>query len=198
MRIYKYRPGNEGWITDILPEGQFYFSSWRYLNDPMEGFFRYYASEHPQSEIADFVESKDKYNVCCCSLVSDDIFMWTHYASNHQGICIEIDVDEERSNDVTFEPIKYQPNIPWLRKHNGQMRDAKDILSMKISKWRYEKEIRAFCANIGNNTHKIGRITKIILGLRIEDHLKRIVKQCAGNMNVVEAHLNFDTNTIDA
>ena len=164
----------------------------------MEGFFRYYASEHPQGEIDDFVNRKDEYNVCCCSMVSDDIFMWTHYASNHKGICIEIDADKARSNNVTLEPIKYQPNIPWLRNNNGQIRDAKDILSMKISKWRYEKEIRAFCARNGNNKHIIGRITKVILGLRIEDHLKQVVRQCAGNIDVVEARLNFDTNTIDA
>ena len=197
MKIYKYRPDNEDWIRDILPGCIFHFSSWRDLNDPMEGFFRYYASEHPKGEIADFVKSKDEYNVCCCSMVSDDIFLWTHYASNHKGICIEIDADEERSREVTLEPIKYQPNIPWLRKHNGKIRDAKDILSTKISKWRYEKEIRAFSSR-ESPKQKIGRITKVIMGLRIEDRLKEVVQQCARNIDVVEARLNFETNTIDA
>lgn len=210
MKIYKYRPFADTEqdseevikkyserIRNILREGLFHFSSWQVLNDPMEGYFHYYEKDHSPDELRKVVEGKDGYGICSLSMVSNDILLWTHYASNHRGICIEIDADIDRSNEVTLEPVKYRPNIPWLRKNNGIIRDAKDILSTKISKWRYEQEIRAFCG--GNNRKlKIGQTTKVILGLRAVGQLEELVTKHAGTVSIVKARLDFETNKIES
>ena len=198
MKIYKFRSSNKPEdIEEILRDNLFYFADWRKLNDPMEGYFHYYEADHSPEELRKVVEGKDAYGVCSLSMVNDDILLWTHYASNHTGVCIEIDADIDHSNEVALEPVKYRPNIPWLRKDTGNLRDAKDILTTKISKWKFEQEIRAFCEGKGRKL-AIGRITKVILGIRVDPDIKQIVNQYIEPDRIAQARLNFETNTIDA
>lgn len=198
MKIYKYMPYNYSQrIEEILSGGVFYFADWRKLNDPMEGYFHYYDSELSPEELGKIVQGKDAYGICCFSMNCDEILMWAHYASNHKGICIEIDADIERSPEVTLELITYQPKIPWVKQRNGKVRDAKDILSRKIQKWKYEQEIRAFCEGKARKL-KVGCITKVILGLRVDDNVKMIVNQHIDHLLIAEAQLNFETNKIES
>lgn len=197
MKVYKYMSCNYPQrINEILSGSVFYFADWRELNDPMEGYFHYYDADHSPDELRKIVQGKDAYGICCFSMNSDEILMWAHYASNHKGICIEIDADMERSPEVTLEPIKYQPKIPWVKQRNGKIRDAKDILSRKIKKWKYEQEIRAFCEGKYRKL-RVGRITKVILGLRVDGEVRRIVHQHIENPLIAEARLDFETNKIE-
>ena len=196
MKIYKYRScDNLNHIQEILRDGEFYFADWRELNDPMEGYFKYYNADHSSDELRKIVQSKDNYGISCFSLTNDEILLWSHYANNHKGLCIEIDTDFERSEDVSLEVIKYQNTIPWVKRDDGRLRTGKEILSSKIYKWNYEQEIRAFCE--GKHTkHKVGRITKIILGIRVDSSLKTLVNKFREDILVVEATLDFDLNKI--
>ena len=198
MKIYKYMPYNYPQrIAEILSGSVFYFADWRALNDPMEGYFHYYDADHSPDELRDIVQSNDAYGICCFSMNCYEILMWAHYASNHKGLCIEIDADLERSPEVTLESIKYPPKIPWVKQRNGKVRDAKDILSRKIQKWKYEQEIRAFCEGKDRKL-KVGRITKVILGLRVDEAVRRIVNQHIETPLIAKARLNFETNKIES
>lgn len=197
MKIYKYRScDNHNHLREILGDSDFYFADWRDLNDPMEGYFRYYDADHSPDELRKIVQGKDRYGISCFSLTCDEILLWSHYANNHKGICIEIDTDLDRSESVSWDVIKYRRNIPWIKKKNSRSRSAKEILSTKIFKWDYEQEIRAFCEG-KHQKHKVGRITKVILGVRSDDALKALVSEFAKEIPVVEATLDFDTNKIE-
>lgn len=191
MKIYKYRTDPEH-IKDILSRECFYFADWRDLNDPMEGYFKYYPDKHPPHELKQIVQGKDSFGVSCFSFTYDEILLWTHYAKNHTGVCIEIDTDIECSEEVSFEKVKYESHIPWLNHHTGRQRSPKEILSTKIAKWEFEQEIRAFCTG-KNQKFKVGKITKVILGIRVSNDIENI----AGNSpDVVQASLDFKTNRI--
>ena len=161
----------------------------------MEGYFRYYDSDHSPDELRRIVQGKDAHKVCCFSLADDEMLLWTHYASNHTGVCIEVDTDDARSAEVTFEAIKYQARIPWLRRDDNMIRSARDILSTKISKWRYERAILAFSRG-PNDSYKVGRITRIILGIRVDAALKELVERSARGVPVIQAKLELETNSI--
>ena len=116
MKIYKYSPCTEpDHLQAILEDRKFYFSDWRKLNDPMEGFFRYWVKDHTDEEIDLFVNEKDQLGLSCFSLTCNEILMWSNYTDNHKGVCIEVDIDTGRSLDVTLEVMKYQKRIPNLR-----------------------------------------------------------------------------------
>ncbi len=196
MKIYKYcRCENLSWIETILSKGLFYFCNWKNLNDPMEGYFKYHQSDHAESELEKIVNGKDSLGVCCFSLVGDDMLMWTHYASNHKGVCVEVDTDLGCSPQVSFEVIRYCSHIPLLRKRDGSNRSAKELLSTKISLWQYEHEIRAFCSGAGQQW-KVGALTRIILGLQIEDQARTQLSLAFGSVPVTSASLDYSENRV--
>ena len=168
MKIYKYRSMKKReWIQEILKDKVFYFPKWKELNDPMEGFFRYYPDKHNLAALQKIVEGKDNLGICSFSTNPCDVVLWSYYANNHKGICIEVDADLDRNPKVTLEPVTYEPQIPWLRKHDETDLTAKEILSMKLNPWKREVEIRAFCDGPDKN-FKVGQITKVILGVNIK------------------------------
>ena len=196
MKIYKYIPCTKiEHLEAILSDDKFYFSDWRNLNDPMEGFFRFWEKDHTDEEINLFVNQKDELGISCFSLTCNEILMWSHYTNNHKGVCIEVDVDINRSQDITLEVIKYQKNIPNLRLTTGENMTPKEVLSTKIEPWCYEKEIRAFCKE-KNTRHKVGKITKIIRGIQTEHNTINLIKNLRNRIPVIEAKIDFDTNQI--
>jgi len=198
MKLYKFRGcKNLKWTKEILETNKFHFADWRSLNDPMEGFFRYYQEQHSLDAIRQLVDGKDSYGVCCFSKFYRNPLMWTHYANNHKGICIEVDANIKRDDKVSLEPIDYCRRIPDLVSPSEQTLGAKEILSKKIKIWEYEREIRAFCDGKGNKL-TVGKITRVILGVRIEDSMKTAVRDCArSSFLVVETKVNFNTNRIE-
>ncbi len=60
MKLYKFRGcDHPEWSKEILEDKFFHFSDWRKLNDPMEGFFRYYPENYSSDVIRQVVEGKD-------------------------------------------------------------------------------------------------------------------------------------------
>ncbi len=192
MKLYKYL-SNPEWIEKILETEEFYFSDWRKLNDPMEGFFRYFPDYHSREDIDKIVRMKELWKICCFSLTYKEVLMWSHYAKNHEGICVEIDIDDERNNAITFEPIEYIPRIGILKNKTPNI-DSKQLLSRKIQNWKYEKEIRAFFDSTEEGTQKVGKITKVILGLQCDARIESISKN--SSLRTAKAKMDFDNSEI--
>ena len=53
-----------------------------------------------------FQKIKTSILICCFSLRNDSILMWSHYAKNHTGACVEFEVDD---ND--FRKVRYAKNL---------------------------------------------------------------------------------------
>jgi hypothetical protein len=195
-KIYKFCSLNE-FSRDIIITGKFFFSDWEKMNDPMEGYFQYYTHEHTQQEIEAIYTEKNKYGISCFSKEYTEILMWSHYADNHRGICIEVEIDNKlcKKENIKKQNIKYLETIQMLIKDDGTSPDTIELLGKKINKWKYEKEVRMFCSG-KNQTKEIGTITKIILGVRCKDN--DLIQTYIDNKNIqiVETNINFDTNKI--
>jgi hypothetical protein len=80
-----------------------------------------------------------QYRIYCLSTQPDSPLMWSHYADNHQGICLEFSCDNEVFG--TAIKINYADDYPRFDLTD----DGGDILSPLITKsrvWSYEDEYR--------------------------------------------------------
>lgn len=167
------------------------------MNDPMEGFFQYYKNDHSDQEINALYSEKNKYGISCFSKYYNEFLMWSHYADNHNGICIEVEIDDVlcSQNRIKIKDIEYKNNIQMLLKGNGTTPDAIELLSKKITKWEYEKEVRVFCSK-KNSLHKIGKIKNIFI--KKESNKIDLIKEHIKNkdINIIEVELDFDSNKV--
>jgi hypothetical protein len=84
-----------------------------------------------------------EFGVCC--FVGDrarDVLMWSHYADNHKGVCLQFDYARDVpvfARAVSIDYIDDYPTINWI--HNFQRSIGKAILR-KHTRWAYENEFR--------------------------------------------------------
>lgn len=79
-----------------------------------------------------------------CSFGGDprSILMWTHYSSNHQGVCLGFEIAKDPKTFWQACRVDYSTSYPiinWVSRIKGQ---AKTILLRKYKDWRYEDERR--------------------------------------------------------
>lgn len=92
-------------------------------------------------------EIKKDFRVGCFSAVKDSILMWSHYAQNHKGFCIEYDFDESPLAGH-LHPVQYsnqRKHIPGtFANSNGESANKAiyEATLYKSSAWEYEKEWR--------------------------------------------------------
>ncbi len=179
-------------IRDIIKTGKFYFSDWDKMNDPMEGYFSYLNDKEGQGkELADEIAGeKGKYKICSFSDSWDNILMWSHYADNHKGVCIEVEVSEDKVKEITY--IEKIPSMEEILNKNqdDKAKTAKAILSTKLNQWEYENEWRVFEKS---EFKKVGKITAVYFGLKCEKYKQELEKLCRNKkipMENVEININ--------
>lgn len=216
--MYKYRSINphapDKDISRILSilQGKLYFADWRDCNDPMEGYFQFYGDTKNAPDLDRIIKDKEPLKICSLSKTASNILMWSHYANSHQGVCIEIDCGdfsyseendrylrngEETQNSLFIKQIKYERDIYGIFEGNYHDKIATDILSRKIDIWKYEEEFRAFYKSTQGIEISVGKITKVIAGVRISaDIMNQIKKNLPKNIDFVEAKIDFRKNKI--
>lgn len=93
--------------------------------------------------------------VCSFSATNDSILMWSHYADNHRGFCIEYNLEPLvpkhpfRNNlyPIIYSPELYNP-MPWLKSlmdpDRQQFNQIHPLMALirKFDGWAYEQEWR--------------------------------------------------------
>lgn len=196
--LYKYRSGSEFDIVNFN-NNKLRMNCPLYYNDPFdaqvsvinkETFFNEYAAEHKESikYLSDgFLERKMLwiYNslypgyesflkdlqVCCFSSIKDSILMWSHYAKDHSGFCIEYDLDNLLDQSFPAKPVIYSKEMPLLSKELDNFMEG---LYCKSEEWSYENEWRIVFTKEDVEFVKINP-KAIYLGCKISDELKEIL-----------------------
>lgn len=89
----------------------------------------------------DFINHiKSKYGVLCFSQSPSISLMWSYYAKDHTGVCLEIDFGKQIKG-TTLQRVRYRKRIPSIRYFYGQ-EDGKWACFTKASIWKHEKEWR--------------------------------------------------------
>lgn len=190
MNIFKFRKCNDLNFEGLQNE-TIYFSQLKKLNDIFEG--RYEIDE----KITDsFDEKLGRRSVCCLSagdksIIYNNHLMWTHYADEHKGFCIEYDAHifdgfkqyDSKNNNIqenVWMPIKYTESYAEPIKEGDNL-DIKlaDLISHKHISFKHEKEIRLVVHTTDSSDNKRevkGCVKAIYLGCRIsiEDKMRLI------------------------
>ena len=180
--FYKYRDtSNIVRLLDILIRNRLYACTNDKLNDPMEGKFLYSGGSKDYKKR--IKEKLDKMLICSLSTTCDNGLLWTHYAKQHTGCCIEVEITAESWKQ---ENIKYLTNIPNIDETVFQNdEDAVDaILFQKSIDWSYEHETRCIKKKEDNTKPYLAiRVKRILLGIRMDRAEKAFIKDFVKVLN---------------
>jgi hypothetical protein len=130
----------------------------------------------------------------CLTPVPDSTLMWSHYAANHRGICLEF----SKHNDLIEKarPVKYRETYPEWTPQNAEG-DILDFVLTKSIDWCYEREFRIIASSMDGPTKLYGNyvslptgaLTSIILGCESQDRAEvaSMVKEYAPNVLIKRA-----------
>lgn len=118
--------------------------------------------------------------VTCFSKTHSNTLMWSHYAQNHKGICLEFN-GSMPANDVLERGTAFMVNVNYDRvgmiDYNlDKERAIVDLFTRKWSDWRYEEEVRIIIMD-EEPIQKFDKsfLTGIIFGCRTPDSDKQEV-----------------------
>lgn len=97
--------------------------------------------------------------------------MWSHYAYNHEGICIQFESIRDFNVFGWAIPVEYgkdYPIIDWLKP--PELEDYENIFLKKSYDWKYEKERRIVEPNKANKPllFQGGALTGVIFGSQVK------------------------------
>ncbi len=185
--LYRYRPITDETIAreiQALTENYLWFSKYRALNDPMEGFYgatvKVKKNARYASIVREILNEKREIGICCFSDTKDSELMWTHYASNYQGLCIGY----RPSGLVTALPdeshvvrLAYgrKPPVVGVRDVNDAKLAAQRILSHKKESWSYEREWRVL-GPIGRTRLTKACASEVYFGFRMQSQHRECIE----------------------
>ena len=182
--FYKYRSLDDlERFLSIIIDKKLYGALYSEMNDPMEGYFTYSGNGLFKEKI---VEAKNMTYICSLSSSGNIGLMWTHYANENRGCCIEVEVTSESWKEVK---VSYSPKIPEVTYSSS----VEDILGVKSKLWSYEQEIRFLSPEIQKRKPhpwlKV-RVRRIFLGFNVNrslrSHLHKIINALDPKIEVVD------------
>ncbi len=94
-----------------------------------------------------FAEKLKNIGICCFSRTKDSILMWSHYASKHQGFCVEYKTNED-VDGVNPLDINYVSKFKKAQYFDKADRAIFHLIYTKSNDWEYEYELRSSVTNI--------------------------------------------------
>jgi hypothetical protein len=131
---------------------------------------------------------KEKYGVLSFAGVVDNMLLWSHYADNHRGFCLEFDrlllkemFDELLKSDghsIRGFPVQCVDNYPELRPDRDKWHDR---FTHKSTCWSYEREYRFIYIDGANSSQCFPQdaLTAIYLGCQMEDDAMQEITRIA-------------------
>jgi len=136
-----------------------------------------------------FSNIRKDFQVLCFTEVKDSILMWSHYADNHKGFCIEYDLQAFKLSD-RLQRVQYSKKrrlIPGTFADNADSvrNEIYRATLRKSAEWKYEREWRlVFNINelgaiglfVGKHCFQLKPfITGVYLGAKVEDKYQELI-----------------------
>jgi len=170
------------------------------------------SNEVHKLQLQKMVEHQKKSTfICCFSECKDSILMWSHYAKNHTGFCIEYNF-KDKNNDIintrALNPVIYTSDPLdmsdyFSSKDNFNPLIGTYISMFKNSHWSYEKEWRLIFP-LGDSSkpfkRKSPKINAIYLGSKISNVDKEKITDIARRkgIKIFQMSLNIFEYKLDS
>jgi hypothetical protein len=215
--IHKFRRINES-FQKSLENSELYFAHPDQLNDPfdcrvdildsldrairsasaskrdqLKGLCEWMNDSVNINQLKSFIEN---VGVCSFSLELENTLMWSHYADNHRGVCLNYGFPKSFFDDTKDEvlgivKVDYglNPLSDWFLKEvfkkyipcdNFIRSLIKKAFTVKAELWQYEKEVRIVRKNAGIQTIDKQFLKQICFGLATPDTDIALVKNIIG------------------
>jgi hypothetical protein len=115
--------------------------------------------------------------------VPDSILMWSHYANDHQGYCLEFEATDHTPVFGEAQAVLYRDDYPIVDFFNTPNEEQVDLIFLtKYTGWAYEQEWRIvdFQNGPGLRAYPPELLKGVIFGLRMPEDDKAQIKQWVG------------------
>lgn len=146
----------------------------------------------------------DLFYVGCLCTDNKNRLMWSHYADNHKGFCIEYDYSSYgcKADETLPFPVIYSSKrvkVPWkpaLENTPENLDDATSKLALalltKDSAWQYENEWRVLVNAQESQDIKCAPITCIYLGVMCSEKNKKKIMKISEKLNIPVKQMVMD------
>lgn len=173
IQVLRAEMEREGWSPDkITAQLQHSFTA--------EGQLNQVAHDNIRKLHAAIHEKRDNTGILSLSATCESILMWSHYAAQHTGMCIEFQVPLSPS----VLRVDYPPDPPPYTLHDIFVkRDSRvlDLFTTKHRDWAYEKEYRLMFDRGDFQLDIPGPISTITFGMRTTPDDEALVRAVAAN-----------------
>lgn len=119
----------------------------------------------------------------CLTERKDSILMWSHYAADHSGYCLEFEATDYTPVFGTAQCVSYADAYPEINFYNTPIAD-KVVLSLltKFTDWSYEREWRIidYDGGPGSREYPTELLKSVTFGIKMEDKHKAWIKNWLG------------------
>jgi hypothetical protein len=122
----------------------------------------------------------NRIGICCLSMRNDNILMWSHYADDHKGFCLEFEATDYTPVFGTAQQVLYADSFPVVDFFNTPHDVQVDqIFLTKYAGWQYEEEYRIIDHERGPGSHEypIGLLRSVTFGLRTPPEDKAQIRE---------------------
>lgn len=187
ITLYKFRSLNNkediDFVIDIFENNRLYAAKFNELNDPMEGV--YLSEGLTPEQLESMKEEKLKHGIVSLTKTNTDGFMWVFYADQCSGICIEVVPDV--TGGWHSREIRYDTSLPVIKKgiKENYLSETDNILTRKLKRWSYEKEVRYLSDDIllDKDRYFPIKISRVFLGHKIGEIGRIIIKELVNRSN---------------
>jgi Protein of unknown function (DUF2971) len=115
--------------------------------------------------------------VCCFAGDPRSTLMWTHYAAEHTGVCLQFERVNDLATFVHALPVQYKIEYPEVNWMENVPEGLLGMLMQKHPDWSYEHEYRIIIDNAAGSYIRFRpeALRRIILGCRSDDKINDLV-----------------------
>lgn len=176
-----------------------------------KGNKEYFENLYKESIFDKHIAAIKEWGVLCTCMINDNILLWSHYASNHTGICLSINTNNflENLEDPGIGEVKYDnfPLIypPFTHDVSEVDKSFPPIFLNKAPFWSYELEYRFFLYPISNRKKSLSNAVEgIYMGMNISNEDKlfiiEVCKKSDGKVKLFQAkkaYLKYELEFIE-
>lgn len=163
-------------------------------------------------KIIDLLNNKTQNSILICSFSSKNtsILMWSHYAENHRGFCLEYNFKELGVEDIlncALQPVIYQDKLldidRYILKSIDDIKTFNNLISVlfamiKAEGWKYEDEWRMVLP-LGSSYKPFNRTVPkpaaIYLGSKISSDDEEMLLKIAKWKNIPSFRMKLDNTS---